>query len=142
MKPVSVYRKIGSIALAILLSFSLSFLLNSTVNAQGRGGNRGPVNSEVRLNRAMAYWTQQLSLTTQQQTQFKAVLQQHFGKQDSLRGIYRGNRQAMQGQMLTVRNATHAKLAQILTSDQQQKFVPLWGQRGKMMNGNGRNWNN
>lgn len=140
MKPQTLYRKIGLTALAILMSLSLSLIFNSNAEAQRRGGNRGPVNTEVRLTRAMAYWTQQLSLTTQQQTQFRAVLQQHFVKQDSLRGTLRGNRQAMHGQMLSVRNQTHARLAQILTPDQQQKFAPMWGQRGSMMNG--RNWNN
>lgn len=140
MKTANIFHRLALATLAATLIMSLSLVLNSAANAQGRGGKRGPVNSEVRLNRAMTYWTQQLNLTSEQQTQFRSVLQVHFAKRDSLRGTLRGNRQAMQSQMASVRNTTHASLAQILTPDQQKNFVPLWNKRGGQMNG--RNWNN
>ncbi len=140
MKSAHILQRLTLTTLAITLAMCLSLVSNSTVNAQGRGANRGPVNSEVRLNRAMSYWTQQLNLTSEQQTQFSSVLQVHFAKQDSLRGKLRGNRQAMQSQMVAVRNETHTTLAQILTPDQQKNFVTLWNKRGGQMNG--RNWNN
>lgn len=140
MKTATLYRKAGLTILAIIFALSLSLIFNTSASAQRRGVNRGPVNSEIRLSRAMSYWNQQLNLTTQQQAQFKAILQTHFAKQDSIRNNFRGNPQAMHSHMLPIRNATHAELAKILTPEQQKNFTPLWGQRGRMMGG--RNWNN
>ena len=86
----------------------------------GQMRGRGP-NAERELGRL----TQTLSLTPDQQTQVKALLQERRGKMEALRS---GENPPSREQMQAIRKDTDAKISELLNDDQKTKFA-AWQQR-------------
>jgi Spy/CpxP family protein refolding chaperone len=88
---------------------------------QGEMRGRGP-NAE----RELGQLTQTLTLTPDQQTQVKALLQERRGKMEALRSS--GNPPSRE-QMQAIRKDTDAKISALLNEDQKTKFAAWQQQR-------------
>jgi Spy/CpxP family protein refolding chaperone len=88
---------------------------------QGQMRGRGP-NAE----RELGQLTQTLSLTPDQQTQVKALLEQRRGKMEALRS---GENPPTREQMQAIRKDTDAKISALLNDDQKTKFAAWQQQR-------------
>lgn len=96
-------------------------------NGSPQGQMRGP-NAE----RELGQLTQTLSLTPDQQTQIKALLQERRGKMEALRS---GENPPTREQMQAIRKDTDAKISALLNDDQKTKFA-AWQQQ-RMEHGRG-----
>src|ERR1700677_2647216 len=83
----------------------------------GGMGHRGP-----NADRALGQLTQALSLTPDQQTQVKALLEQRRGKMEALRS---SGTQPTREQMEGIRKDTDDKISALLNDDQKAKFAAL-----------------
>lgn len=92
---------------------------NSPPQSEMRG--RGP-NAE----RELGQLTQTLTLTPEQQTQVKALLQERRGKMEALRS---GENPPSREQMQAIRKDTDAKISALLNDDQKTKFTAWQQQR-------------
>jgi Spy/CpxP family protein refolding chaperone len=90
---------------------------------------RGP-NAE----RELGQLTQTLSLTPDQQTQVKGLLQERRGKMEALRA---GGAQPTREQMEGIRKDTDAKINALLNEDQKAKFAAWQQQRMQQRRGPG-----
>jgi Spy/CpxP family protein refolding chaperone len=90
---------------------------------------RGP-NTE----RELGQLTQALSLTPDQQTQVKGLLEQRRGKMDELRG---SGTPPTREQMEGIRKDTDAKISALLNDDQKAKFAEWQKQRMERRRGPG-----
>jgi Spy/CpxP family protein refolding chaperone len=88
---------------------------------QGEMRGRGP-NAE----REIGQLTQTLSLTPDQQTQVKALLQERRGKMEALRS---SANPPTREQMQAIRKDTDAKISALLNDDQKTKFAAWQQQR-------------
>jgi Spy/CpxP family protein refolding chaperone len=95
----------------------------------GGMGHRGP-NAE----RELGQLTQTLSLTPDQQTQVKALLQERRGKMEALRS---SGTQPTREQMESIRKDTDDKISAFLTDDQKAKFAAWQQQRMQNRRGPG-----
>jgi Spy/CpxP family protein refolding chaperone len=90
---------------------------------------RGP-NAE----RELGQLTYHLSLTPDQQTQVKALLQERRGKMEALRS---GGTPPTREQMMTIRKDTDTKISALLNEDQKTKFAALQQERMEHRRGPG-----
>lgn len=90
---------------------------------------RGP-----NIDRELGQLTQTLSLTPDQQTQVKALLQERRGKMDALRA---GGAQPTREQMEGVRKDTDGKINALLNDDQKAKYAAWQQQRMQQRRGPG-----
>jgi protein CpxP len=88
---------------------------------QGEMRGRGP-NTE----RELGQLTQTLTLTPDQQTQVKALLEQRRGKMEALRS---GENPPTREQMQAIRKDTDAKISALLNDEQKTKFAAWQQQR-------------
>ena len=95
----------------------------------GGMGRRGP-NAE----RELGQLTQALSLTPDQQTQVKALLQERRGKMEALRS---SGTQPTREQTEGIRKDTDDKISALLNDDQKAKFAALQQQRMQNRRGPG-----
>jgi Spy/CpxP family protein refolding chaperone len=95
----------------------------------GEMRHRGP-NAE----RELGQLTQTLSLTPDQQTQVKALLQERQGKMEALRS---SGTQPTREQMEGIRKDTDAKISALLNDDQKAKFAAWQQQRMQHRRGPG-----
>jgi Spy/CpxP family protein refolding chaperone len=93
-------------------------------------GHRGP-NAEREL---LGQLTQTLSLTPDQQTQVKALLQERRGKMEALRS---SGTQPTREQMEGIRKDIDAKISALLNDDQKAKFAAWQQQRMQNRRGPG-----
>jgi len=85
------------------------------------------------VDRELGKLTQALSLTPDQQTQVKALLEQRRGKMEALR---EGGAQPTREQMEGTRKDTDAKINELLNDDQKTKFA-AWQQQRMQRRGPG-----
>jgi Spy/CpxP family protein refolding chaperone len=90
---------------------------------------RGP-----NIERELGQLTQALTLTADQQTQVKALLEQRRGKMEALRA---GEAQPTREQMEGIRKDTDSKITALLNDDQKTKFAAWQQQRMERRRGGG-----
>ena len=113
---------------AILLAGSCALWAQAD---QPPGPPPGPPDGQMRgrgpnAERELGQLTQTLSLTPDQQTQVKALLQERRGKMEALRS---GENPPSREQMQAIRKDTDAKIAALLNDDQKTKFAAWQQQR-------------
>ena len=96
---------------------------------QGEMRGRGPD-----TERELGQLTYHLSLTPDQQTQVKALLQERRGKMEALRS---GGTPPTREQMMTIRKDTDTKISALLNEDQKTKFAALQQERMEHRRGPG-----
>lgn len=104
------------IALGVAALAALS-LVPLAAQAWGRGGHRGPS-----PERAVERLTEELSLTADQQSQVKTIMEENFAKGAEMRQTHRKEMDAL-------RDETHESLAAVLSPEQVQKFDQLREER-------------
>ncbi|QHN02335.1 hypothetical protein FTO74_02325 [Granulicella sp. WH15] len=101
---------------------------------QGRGGRRNPAEME---QRRLDMMTRQLSLSPDQVTQVKALLDTESQQMSALRnggGDAQGDRRS---QMMSIRQSTQAKIRATLTDDQKTKFDAMQARMQQRRGGEG-----
>ena len=86
------------------------------------------------IERELGQLTQALTLTADQQTQVKALLEQRRGKMKALRA---GEAQPTREQMEGIRKDTDSKITALLNDDQKTKFAAWQQQRMERRRGGG-----
>jgi len=86
------------------------------------------------IERELGQLTQALTLTADQQTQVKALLEQRRGKMEALRA---GEAQPTREQMEGIRKDTDSKITALLNDDQKTKFAAWQQQRMERRRGGG-----
>jgi Spy/CpxP family protein refolding chaperone len=95
----------------------------------GNQGERGPVSPDERLKRM----TQNFNLTADQQSKIKPILVSEQTKMEELRNSSSGDRQAMRGKMMQIRQDSMTQIRAVLDDKQKKKFDKQEQQREKMM---------
>jgi len=85
---------------------------------QGDSGRRGPMSAGERLKRM----TKDFNLTADQQSKIKPILMDEQKKVEDLRNDSSGDRQAMRGKMLEIRQGTNDQIRALLDDKQKEKF--------------------
>ncbi len=74
--------------------------------------------------------TQQLNLTSDQQTQIKPILENESQQMQSLRSDSSLSQQDRMSKMQAIRETTNSQIKPILTADQQTKWQQMMDRRG------------
>ena len=114
---------------AVLATTSCALWSQSDQAQPGGGMRRGP-----NIERELGQLTQALTLTADQQTQVKALLEQRRGKMEALRA---GGTQPTREQMEGIRKDTDAKITALLSDDQKAKYAAWQQQRMEQRRGGG-----
>jgi Spy/CpxP family protein refolding chaperone len=85
---------------------------------QGEGGRRGPMSPDEQLKRM----TKDLNLTADQQSKIKPILVDEQKKIEDLRNDSSGDRQAMRGKMMQIRQDTNNQVRALLDDKQKEKL--------------------
>jgi len=85
---------------------------------QGEGGRRGPMSPDEQLKRM----TKDLNLTADQQSKIKPILVDEQKKMEDLRNDSSGDRQAMRGKMMQIRQDTNNQVRALLDDKQKEKL--------------------
>jgi Spy/CpxP family protein refolding chaperone len=86
---------------------------------QGQGGGRrGPLSPDDQLKRL----TKDYNLTADQQTKIKPILMDEQKKMDDLRNDSSGDRQAMRGKIMQIRQDRNDQIRTLLDDTQKEKF--------------------
>jgi len=93
-------------------------------NGMGRG-HGGPPSPDQQL----AHLTQALTLTSDQQSRIKPILEDQAKQMESLRQDTSLSRQDRFTKMQEIQKASHSQIREVLNSDQQQKFDSLMKNR-------------
>jgi len=106
---------------------------------QSPASPNGPPTGQMRgrgpdTERELGQLTHHLSLTPDQQTQIKALLQERHSKVEALRS---GENRPSREQMQAIRKDTDAKIVALLNDDQKTKFAALQEQRMEHRRGPG-----
>jgi len=84
----------------------------------GGGGRRGPMSPDDQLKRM----TKDFDLTADQQGKIKPILVDQQKKMEDLRNDSSGDRQAMRGKMMQIRQDTNDQIRALLDDKQKEKF--------------------
>jgi Spy/CpxP family protein refolding chaperone len=102
--------------------------------SQGGGGRRGPMSPDDQLKRM----TKDFNLTADQQSKIKPILVDEQKKMEDLRNDSSGDRQAMRGKMMQIRQDTNDQIRALLDDKQKEKFDKQEQERqGRMQNRRG-----
>ena len=117
-----------ALLVAVLLAGSCAVCAQAD---QPPGPPPGPPDGQMRgrgpnAERELGQLTETLSLTPDQQTQVKALLQERRGKVEALRS---GENPPSREQMQAIRKDTDAKISALLNDDQKTKFAAWQQQR-------------
>ena len=91
------------------------------------GGHGQPPTAEQRLQRM----TQQLNLTSEQQTQIKPILESESQQMQELRGNASLSQQDRMAKIQEIRQTTASQIKPILNADQQTKFEQMMSRQGR-----------
>jgi len=117
----------GTLALAVVLGGATAY---AQMGAQAGGdmhGQRQPMSTDQRLQML----TQQLNLTSDQQSQIKPILENESQQVQSLRSDTSLSQQDRFSKMKAIRENTNSQIQPILTSDQQAQWQQMMEQRGR-----------
>ncbi len=127
MKPWS-NAKIWLLALVLAVSFTY------VSSAQAFRGKRAKDPDKI-----IAHLTEKLSLSDEQVTQIRPIIENQAEQQKQLFEKYgsqgRAGKQAMRGEMKTLREETHSKMAAVLTEEQMEKYESLRPKLGRNKQG-------
>jgi Spy/CpxP family protein refolding chaperone len=117
----------GALAVAVVLGGATAY---AQMGAQAGGAEHGqhqPMSADQRLQML----TQQLNLTSDQQSQIKPILESQSQQMESLRSDSSLSQQDRMSKMKEIRESTNSQIKPILTPDQQTKWQQMMEQRGK-----------
>jgi Spy/CpxP family protein refolding chaperone len=120
-----------TLLMAAVLATTSCALWAQSDQAQPGGGMRG---GGPNVDRQLGQLTQALTLTADQQTQVKALLEQRRGKMEALRA---SGTQPTREQMEGIRKDTDAKITALLSDDQKTKYAAWQQERMERRRGGG-----
>ncbi len=107
---------------ALFLTAALCVFLMLSVSAQQRGP-REKLTPEQRADKMVTRLNEELKLSDKQQTELKTWFTESFKKrEENFQKNQNQNREAMRAQMQKKREATDAKLKEVLTADQYKTY--------------------
>ena len=124
----------GALAVAVVLGGTTAYAQMGPQGGSEMHGQRQPMSTDQRLQML----TQQLSLTSDQQTQIKPILENESQQMQSLRSDNALSQQDRMSKMQAIRQNANSQIKPILTADQQTKWQQMMerhGRRGGMPQG-------
>jgi Spy/CpxP family protein refolding chaperone len=122
MKSKGNYRWILTVTLAVLIlavgAAASPYQEGGFGGGQGDGGRRAPMSADEQLRRM----TKDFNLTAEQQSKIKPILMGEQKKMEDLRNDSSGDRQAMRGKMLQIRQDANDQVRALLDDKQKEKF--------------------
>lgn len=111
----------------------LSLLLLTTIFVNAQRGQRGGGNPEARVEKQVERLTTELDLSTEQQTQLKAIfIEQHQNRKaggKKMQDLSQAEKEAMKAERKAAKAATDAKIAAVLTPTQLATFQNMAKER-------------
>jgi periplasmic protein CpxP/Spy len=117
----------SALAMAVVLGGATAYAQMGGQAGGGEGhGPRQPMSADQRLQML----TQQLSLTSEQQTQIKPILENESQQMQSLRSDTSMSQEDRMSKMQEIRKNTTSQITPILTPDQQTKYKDMMSHQG------------
>lgn len=111
----------------LLMVILLAFAALACSSAHGAGFGRGP--QPKTIDDRMAFLTERLQLTSEQQTKVRPIIESAYDKQNGLleeaRGQDRSARRELRSQMRAIATETQEQLSSILTLEQLASYEEL-----------------
>jgi Spy/CpxP family protein refolding chaperone len=117
----------GALAVAVVLGGVTAYAQMGAPAGGAEHGQRQPMSADQRLQML----TQQLNLTSDQQSQIKPILENESQQMDALRSDSSLSQQDRMSKMKEIRQSTSSQIKPILTPDQQTKWQQMTERRAK-----------
>lgn len=116
----------GALALAVVLGGATAYAQIGMPSGGGQHGQRQPMSADQHLQML----TQQLNLTSDQQTQIKPILENESQQMESLRSDTSLSQQDRMSKMQEIRKNTASQMNPILNPEQQTKYKEMMSHQG------------
>lgn len=116
----------GTLAMAVVLGGATAYAQMGAPAGGEMHGQHQPMSADQRLQ----MMTQQLNLTSDQQTQIKPILENESTQMQSLRSDSSLSQQDRMSKMQEIRQNTSSQIKPILTPDQQTKYDQMMSHQG------------
>ncbi len=117
----------GTLAVAVVLSGATAYAQMGAPAGGAEHGQHQPMSADQRLQML----TQQLNLTSDQQTQIKPILENESQQMQSLRSDTSLSQQDRMSKMQAIHETTSSQIKPILTPDQQTKWQQMMQRHGQ-----------
>ena len=116
----------GTLAVAVVLGGATAYAQMGAPTGGDMHGQHQPMSSDQRLQML----TQQLNLSSDQQTQIKPILENESTQMQSLRSDSSLSQQDRMSKMMAIRQNTSSQIKPILNAEQQTKYDQMMSHQG------------